>query len=161
FRQIYIKIITSPATALQAMQAGQFDAVWGDISTAGAAQSAGFRVASALSQIITLFINVGASPALKDLRVRQAITYAMERKTVISSLLGQWGKPTSEVITSDANPGLENYYPYNPTKAKQLLAAAGYPNGLRLKVLSFAFPGPTFDTLVQAYAKNWEAVGLQ
>jgi peptide/nickel transport system substrate-binding protein len=160
FSRVYVKVITNPSTMLQALQAGQLDVAQGDITTAAAAQSGGFGIAGAVSQQFALFLNPKNNPALKDVRVRQAINYAMDRKTVVSALLGKYGRPTSEVITADADPGLENYYPYNPTKAKALLKAAGYPNGITLTILDDNFIGTPGDPLVQAYAKYWEAAGI-
>jgi peptide/nickel transport system substrate-binding protein len=161
FRQIYIKVIANPSSMLQALQAGQLDVAQGDISTAAAAERAGFGVAAALSQGVTLFLNVDAHPALKDVRVRQALNYAIDRRTVVRALLGKYGKVSSQVITTDANPGMENHYGYNPARARQLLREAGYPNGFGFKILSFNFNGVVGDPLVQAYAKYWDAVGIR
>jgi peptide/nickel transport system substrate-binding protein len=101
------------------------------------------------------------TPALKDPRVRQALNYALDRKSIVRGLLGKYGAPTSEIITSDANPGLENYYPYNPKKAKSLLAAAGYAGGFTLKIIDIANTAANFDPMVQAAAKYLNQVGVQ
>ena len=68
-----------------------------------------------------------------DLRVRQALSYAVDVKTLSNAIgLGYW-----KVQNQWAIPGTWGYsptvvgYPYNPQKAKDLLAQAGYPNGFK------------------------------
>lgn len=76
--------------------------------------------------------------ALADVRVRQAITYAIDRAAVVKSSLPEGSTPAIEFIP----PTVEGYndqveaYPYDLEKAKQLLAEAGQSN-LELK---FAYP---------------------
>jgi peptide/nickel transport system substrate-binding protein len=79
--------------------------------------------------------------ALKKVAVRQALSYGINR----APLLTDNGGPTQGVALTHVLPGGingaqdvpagYNPYPYNPTKAKQMLAAAGYKNGLNLTLL--------------------------
>jgi peptide/nickel transport system substrate-binding protein len=75
--------------------------------------------------------------ALKNAAVRQAISYAIDR----SQLIQNGGGPKIEVPLThiiapgtDASMNMSDFYPFNPTKAKQMLAAAGFPH-LTLKYL--------------------------
>jgi peptide/nickel transport system substrate-binding protein len=53
-------------------------------------------------------------------------------------------------------------YGYDPAKAKELLAEAGYPNGFKFDIYLYTLPGmPEIPEIVQAMALDWEAVGLQ
>ena len=63
--------------------------------------------------------------------VRQAVNYAINKSDIIKGVYGDLGQPAKNPIP----PGMWSYnndvvdYAYNPTKAKQLLAQAGYPDG--------------------------------
>jgi peptide/nickel transport system substrate-binding protein len=76
--------------------------------------------------------------ALTDPRVRQALNYAIDRETVVKFLFEGNGTPLGQPFAPTAfghNPSNEPYS-YDPAKARELLAAAGYPNGFTVKMLA-------------------------
>jgi peptide/nickel transport system substrate-binding protein len=79
--------------------------------------------------------------ALGKPAVRQAISYAINRAHLIQDLNGALlSPPLTHILPNGINgaqdvPSGYDPYPYNVTKAKSMLAAAGYPNGLTLKFL--------------------------
>ncbi len=75
-----------------------------------------------------------------NVKVRQAFSLAMDRKGYVDVVLVGVGQPTTTWIPSgmpgyDAESGKQ--YEFNPTKAKQLLAEAGYPDGKGLPKITF------------------------
>ncbi len=161
--QIDEKLITVPSTALQALQAGQIDVVMGDYSTAAAAKASGFYVSEsrAREDNLTLLMNYNIQPAFQKLQVRQALNYAIDRNALSKAFGNGLTIPTSLLWTKDGgSEKARNYYSYNPVKAKQLLAAAGYPNGFSFSAFSWDPWGSTGTPLMQAVAKYFSAVGV-
>ncbi len=79
---------------------------------------------------INILLDTTASP-LTDPRVRQALNYAVDKDTIVKKLLGGFGSVEATVVPATylgVNAFLKPY-PYDPAKAKSLLAEAGYPNG--------------------------------
>ncbi|MEK7858264.1 MAG: ABC transporter substrate-binding protein [Elusimicrobiota bacterium] len=103
-------------------------------------------------------INISAGP-MADKRVRQAINYAINKDDLIRyDLLGN-GKPLGSLSMSGEtghDKGVRPY-PYDPGKARRLLKEAGYPDGLRLKVVVKA----QGERTMQIIAKQLEKVGIQ
>ena len=70
-----------------------------------------------------------ADPILKDVRVRQALAYAIDRRAIIDYLRRGLATPASGMLPplSWAFAADERTYPYDPARARQLLDEAGYP----------------------------------
>ncbi|WNM23773.1 ABC transporter substrate-binding protein [Demequina capsici] len=74
-------------------------------------------------------------PALADVRVRQAINYALDREGLLQGLESGYGEVTDQIFgtgTTAYDASLEDYYTYDVDKAKQLLTEAGYPDGITI-----------------------------
>lgn len=83
-----------------------------------------------------LSINV-SKPPLNNLRVRQAIAYAIDRRAVNVATFGGFGTLTG-TFAARTDPYFTTYapYPYNPAKARDLLSRAGFSGGLDLEIKS-------------------------
>jgi peptide/nickel transport system substrate-binding protein len=82
------------------------------------------------SRLIIYPFNTTTRP-FDDVRVRQAVNYAIDRQSIISNLLEGYAEALHGPFASPwlgYDPNLAPY-PYDPARAKQLLADAGYPNG--------------------------------
>ena len=67
-------------------------------------------------------------PALSDLRVRQALAYALDKQTIVDTVYGDTATVANDVFPDNHwshNPDV-TVYEYNPEKAKSLLEEAGY-----------------------------------
>lgn len=162
--KVDVRCISNPATMLAAVRSGQVDVAAGDFTTADSAASAGLSVVHEPVEWDGFWIlDMGGklNPALADVRVRQALNYAVDRSTIVKALFGSYGEPTSEVLTNDGfDPSYQNYYAYNPDKAKELLKQAGFSSGLTVTVADTSTRGNLSDPLTQAVAKYWNAVGV-
>ena len=109
-------------------------------------------------------------PPFNDVRVRQALSMAINRDVVAevinrgdATLYGPfpWGLAgyTKRADYSYANLGPN--YQYNPKKAKELLAAAGYPSGFETELEWAEFEGWTYNEFVQLVARFWGDVGVR
>lgn len=104
----------------------------------------------------------GSNP-LKDLRVRQAMSLAINREAIVDRLMGGQATVANQFAPSyqegaDPNmPALE----YDPEKAKALLAEAGYPGGFQLVLNAPNDRYVNGTRVAQAIAQYWSKIGLQ
>jgi peptide/nickel transport system substrate-binding protein len=83
---------------------------------------------------------------LQDVRVRQALNYAVNKEAMARVLLHGLGRPSGQPAARGAfghDPALKAY-PYDPAKARRLLADAGYPKGFEMDI----------DVLINAWAAD-------
>ncbi|HMN26729.1 MAG TPA: ABC transporter substrate-binding protein, partial [Caldilineaceae bacterium] len=95
--------------------------------------------------------------------VRLALNYAIDRQGLLDAFFAGYGQPATGLMTP-ANLGYDaalQPYPYDPAKARQLLAEAGYPNGFALRFACPAKVYANFDQVCQAIKGYLQAVGIQ
>lgn len=112
-------------------------------------------VVTPATDIYSFMINA-ADKKLQDVRVRQAVSYALNRKEIVDAMTEGLGESAVFVSTSnqwfysDYNP-----YSYNPEKAKALLKEAGYPNGIEIGLRYISRePDNTVVQLIQDQVKT-------
>jgi len=108
------------------------------------------------------FVSNKPSP-VADVRVRQALNYAVNKQRIIDVLLGGTTTPASQGAVAQAfghDPALSPY-PYDPARARAMLAEAGYPNGFAM-LLSFP-PGAMAadESYYQQVAADLRDVGVR
>lgn len=84
-----------------------------------------------------LIFNPNVEP-IQNVKVRQAIAYAIDKQNIVDNVLSGYGRVQSSMIPAPLL-GFENFngYSYDTEKAKALLAEAGYPDGFTFTVLTF------------------------
>lgn len=105
-----------------------------------------------------------SSGPLADPRVRQALSYATDRSAINTGLLQGQGQPMT-ALWSSASPWYASgndtsLFDYNPTKAKSLLAQAGYPKGFSTTIAA-APDGPLSTQAAQVLQSEWAQIGVR
>ena len=161
--KIKASIIRDRETRLAAFRTGKVDILYGVKSSkmAGLKKSnPELKYRKLLFFPVVIYMRTDKKP-FSDIRVRKAIAMAIDRKAIVKRYWGgdaeiyahpyppTWGE---ELFTplDKLGEAAENFS-YNPEKAKQLLKAAGYPNGLKTKLTYTMAYG-------RAYAEQMELV---
>lgn len=146
---VVFKLFSDVNAIVNAVQAGSVDVAGIDPNLVAQVQgNTGYDLVTGFaSDKFTLAFNNKAKP-FTDVRVRQAIRYAIDHQAIIKAAGG--GKTLFGPIV-ESDPGyadLSSTAPYDVAKAKQLLADAGYPNGLNLSLEIASFYGTTVTDLL-------------
>ena len=133
--EIIFRTISDGNTRRQELEAGSIDG-YDLVAPAdyAALEDGGFQVLPRDPfNVLYLGINGGnlpgtaANPALKDPRVRQAIAHAIDRETIVNSLLPDGAEPATQFVPPSVDGWADDVttYDYDPERAKSLLAEAG------------------------------------
>jgi peptide/nickel transport system substrate-binding protein len=159
----FINVDSAPQE-VSALESGEVNVTSIPVNDAPNLQHNGaYRVGTVDSQTQSLWIPVCKSnPPLSDLRVRQALNYAVNRNAINRAVLSDLGEPEWALWPSNSiffPPSLNGYYAYDPAKAKTLLAEAGYPHGFSTQLL--VLPGSPTETQVATIVQSeWKQVGV-
>ncbi|MHB1954341.1 MAG: ABC transporter substrate-binding protein, partial [Sulfobacillus sp.] len=176
FKTLTFQFLPSTSTVVDGLKTGE-------ISVAGVPyqqitpfqHNSQYKVTASLRQGLGMFLVMNFNnPALKSLKVRQAINYAINRHEIVKLALGGAGKPAYSPLPSTIfgyNPATTQYgYHYHPHRAAALLKAAGYqmgPNGYLVKgstPLNFSLyssPIAGWNSASQIIQQNLTAVGIK
>jgi peptide/nickel transport system substrate-binding protein len=161
-KDLTFKIIPDTSTALVALENGEVDMLL--------APSAADRQNILNNENLQLYETEEASylfvafntenGTFADKKLRQALSYAIDKEAVILGALEGNGTP----LDAPMPPGVFGYpedfkgNPYNPEKAKQLLAEAGYPDGLSVNLK--AMESVTYSKPAEIIQENLRLVGI-
>ncbi len=183
FKQLILKIISDDSTRLAQVQSGDVDLAPIPLGLRAEAEANKLQIASIPSIGISNMYLGGQypghpniydskSPWIQEanpdqgLAIRQALSYAIDRKTILTKVLFGTGQLTAAPIAYP--PGLHFDDPswkaptYDVSKAKAALAKGGYPNGFSLNMPLFNPPGrPSSSAIGEAVAGMWEAIGIK
>lgn len=161
--KVTFKIMENADGILMSLQSGAADICAHMTSNRVAQLGDDFNIEEGTMNLVqALYLNNAEKP-FDDVRVRQALCYAVDRQQILdlafdgygsligSSMYPAFGKYFDESLT--------NYYPHDTEKAKALLADAGYPNGFDMTITVPSNYTPHIDT-AQVIAEQLKAVNI-
>ncbi len=95
--------------------------------------------------------------------VRLAMSLAIDRQAIVDNMLQGFGRPITLkdwMGFEDRLPSPEEAWPYDPAKAKSLLAEAGYPDGFKATLTTAIRGAPSEVEACEAVAQYWDAIGI-
>ena len=165
--RLIFRVIADETARRQALEAGEIDgydlpspADWQGLRDAGF----DLQVRDPFN-ILYLGISQKDNPALRDLRVRQALAHAIDQETLVSSALPDGAEVATQFYPRTVDGWAENVqkYPYDPERARRLLAEAGQPN----LTIDFYWPTevtrpymPDPESIFGAIREDLEATGI-
>lgn len=158
--------IPTATSQLAALQAGSVDLVYGILPSQVKGVEANPKntvMSEPSTRVAAIWLDTLNNQYLKDPKVRQALNYAVDRESIVGSTLQGFGETLATVVPESFaghDPSLKPY-PYDPAKAKQLLAEAGYPDGFPLTILVPTGRYVLGPEIVQVIASQLNAVGVK
>lgn len=160
FETVLFRAVPDVSTRIADLRTGKADLIRDVPPDQAAAVEGGSGIkllSSPTERVGYLYINAEAGPT-KDMRVRQAIAYAIDRQGIVDALLEGYGAPVS-IIGAEPIFGYTDQvegYPYDPEKARDLIIEAG-AEGATLEFLT----SPSYSrALVEAVQQMLNEVGL-
>ncbi len=129
-------------------------------------EEAGMKVIKDPGMNINYFAFFTHKKPFDNVKLRQAVSMAINRDN-LSQYLYQGYATTANGPLPSFMPGYDpnlKPLPYDPEKAKQLLAEAGYPNGLKITIMAYTNPrpyNPVADKLAAAIQADLLKIGIQ
>jgi peptide/nickel transport system substrate-binding protein len=169
FKTVTFMLVPEESTRLAQLRTGEADIIAVSRERVPEVKAAGFKVFSKLNdQVIVVYMQQQWDPVpIADKRVRQALNLAIDKEAIMRFVFAGQGVPTpmypigSYGVAGGADPTLRPY-PYDPQRAKQLLAEAGYPNGFDTKIYSYVTADlPELPRLSEAVADYLRKVGVR
>ena len=129
FATIRVEGVVDPRTLLDSMVSGQYDLILVDKDErTDRLADQGYVVLNPTIGYLGVMFNKNRVPEFEDARVRQAFSYAIDRKAISEVTLGGACFPTQQMIApGDIGhvPALDDEYPFDPDRARELFEEAG------------------------------------
>ncbi|MCA2011005.1 ABC transporter substrate-binding protein [Pararhodobacter sp. CCB-MM2] len=154
FEVITVAPMTDTVARMNALFAGQVDGTVADVRAIAQAEASGLSVYEAdvnwAGVIIADRDGTVAAP-LADVRVRQALNMAFDDASILQYVDLGHGLLSDQIFPPSSPayvPELDDYYPYDPERARELLAEAGYADGFEI-IFPDIRPFASFYPIVQ------------
>ncbi len=157
------------STRMAALEAGEVDVVDAlPIDQVARLEAAGLvavpvTTATTVDILLETPVQREEFPFLSDQQVRQALNYAVNRQEIVDELMGGYGRPALGQFVGPDGFGYDpdfSMYEYDPAKARQMLADAGYPDGFTFTVPYPVARYPYGDDVVAVVASYLADVGV-
>jgi peptide/nickel transport system substrate-binding protein len=160
---VVIRAVPDAASRLQLVESGGVDITSGlsfDQQSSLKSSKAADLQRMLYPSITTFVLNVKVKP-FNDVRVRQALSYAVDRNAILQSVYRGFGTAATDFFHDDFGvTGVEGIT-RDPAKAKALLAEAGYPNGFPLTLsYNVANVGPESEQIAVLLRSQLKEVGV-
>ena len=140
-QQIIFEFYPDGTSRVNALMAGETDIIeyvpWKDIPLITSNED--LQLLGGTGAFMGLIFNTNFEP-FADARVRQAVAYAIDRAVVINTAFSGQGEPMFGMPVPSSSlaydPRFDNYFEYNPDRARELLAEAGYADGFSARLLA-------------------------
>ena len=163
--KVTFQVYDDSTALVNALQSGAVD-LCSKLTSAQTAQlSDSYTILEGTMNLVqAVYLNNNAAPFDNE-KVRQAISYAINRQQILDMVADGHGAAVGSSIYPKLAkyflPELVNYYEYNPEKAKQLLADAGYPNGEGFPTIEYSTNDAGYHTPVAEYVQQaWGELGI-
>ena len=147
---------------LNALRSGQANIALIEPRQIAEAKGAGLQVQiNEKNSVWDIYVNL-SRPQLGNLKFRQAMMHAIDRQALAEALSFGSGTPTVQFFARSSpvyDPALENRYPYDPAKARALLAEAGFKDGA--EVAHLLLNTTEYRTLAEALQAMLAEVGIK
>lgn len=162
---VTIRAIPEMSTRVAAVLSGEIDVAHRILPDfIGQLESAGIDVVSVPSgQSAGIFFQSTKPGPLQDIRVRQAIDYAIDKEALFEGITNGLGRYLDgQIVGPDSIGNSPNVHarPYDPEKARELLAEAGYADGV---TIAFDYPVSRYfqdKDMAEAISAYLEQVGI-
>ena len=164
--KVTFRTIPDVSSRLFALSTGEVDVVSGLLPSQTGAINPGTinkLVSVPTLRMAAVWFNTLETPALKSKAVRQALNYAIDRQGIAKGLFQGQATVTNTIVPpffGGVNDSLKPY-PYDPAKAKKMLADAGYENGFSMSILVPSARYVLGVEATQAVAAQLNAVGVK
>lgn len=164
YQRLVLRILVDEASRFAALLAGDVD-ITGPLGLEQitvAERAPGVRVSSAASLDRRFLRYRTEVEPFDDVRVRQALNYAVDKESIVEHVLGGYGRPLASAnVPAEWGYSELEPYPYDPERARELLAEAGHADGFSFRM---DYPEGRFlkaTEVAQAVAGYLSEVGVE
>lgn len=168
-QSVRMDIVPDQATRLARLQTGEagfIDGVAGPVRTQLARDPDIELYSSEAAALATMYFQEPDAFPYSDLRVRRALQYATDQQALIDVLLDGAGRrsPAAHIfpVTRGYDATLFGPQPFDPARAKALLAQVGAGGGLRVALRGYdSSSAPQIPRMLEAVATMWRETGIE